>query len=145
MRLEAIGYWAYPDADVELYPDPRKLVGTWDRGQRPAVLRYLERGSVFEAYRGFSFCRFDCGIDDRDMGSRDLFDGVWVWPEGLAHYVEFHSVRLPERFVQHVLAHGRQRMPSAPARREGLIDESGWLAWGREQGALGSPRPARGR
>lgn len=25
------------------------------------------------------------------------------WPEGLAHYVTDHDVRLPERFVQHVL------------------------------------------
>ena len=35
------------------------------------------------------------------MGSRDLTDGVWVWPEGLAHYVRDHGVVLPTSFIEH--------------------------------------------
>lgn len=35
------------------------------------------------------------------MGSCDFTDGVWIWPEGLAHYVEKHDVILPDDFVQH--------------------------------------------
>jgi hypothetical protein len=27
---------------------------------------------------------------------------VFIWPEGLTHYVVVHDVRLPERFVEHV-------------------------------------------
>jgi hypothetical protein len=49
---------------------------------------------------GYSFCRFVCGIADWDMGSADFCDGDWLWPEGLAHYVEKHSVRLPDEFIE---------------------------------------------
>ena len=49
---------------------------------------------------GYSFCRFACGTPDEEMGSIDLYDGVWVWPEGLAHYVECHSVCLPDEFIE---------------------------------------------
>ena len=36
------------------------------------------------------------------MGSRDFSDGAWIWPEGLHHYVEIHSVRLPAEFINHI-------------------------------------------
>lgn len=36
-------------------------------------------------------------------GRSHLTDGVYVWPEGLAHYVELHNVHLPQEFVDHVL------------------------------------------
>jgi hypothetical protein len=32
----------------------------------------------------------------------ELSDGVFIWPESLAHYVEVHDVRHPGRFVEHV-------------------------------------------
>jgi len=54
---------------------------------------------------GYSYCRFDCGIPDCEMGSIDLYDGVWVWPQGLVHYVEFHSVCLPYEFIQTMRSH----------------------------------------
>jgi len=38
-----------------------------------------------------------------DMGRGELTDGVYMWPEGLAHYLEKHNVRLPQEFVDHVL------------------------------------------
>jgi len=43
------------------------------------------------------------------LGRSDMTDGVYVWPEGLAHYVEHHNVRLPHQFVQHVLSQPRLR------------------------------------
>jgi len=33
------------------------------------------------------------------MGCVDYFDGIWEWPQGLAHYVEKHSVVLPQEFI----------------------------------------------
>jgi hypothetical protein len=38
------------------------------------------------------------------MGSHDLTDGVFVWPEGYAHYIEKHDVKPPREFIEHVLA-----------------------------------------
>lgn len=89
---------------------------------------------MFESYRAGTFCRFACGVASRELGRRDLTDGAWVWPEGLAHYVEAHGVRLPDRFVRHAVK-AKLPEPIELGEREGLIDETSWLAWGREQGA----------
>jgi len=138
-RLEAIGYWGYPLV-ASRYPDPQRLVGRWAPARRAAVVAYLQRGALFERYGGYSFCRFACGATSRAMGCRDRFDGAWIWPEGLAHYVEVHGVRLPERFIRHALRRGDAPMPTRPPRREGLIDEASWLAWGQR-----ASRPASGQ
>jgi hypothetical protein len=34
------------------------------------------------------------------MGDSDLTDGIWVWPQGLEHYVRHHHIRLPGQFIQ---------------------------------------------
>ena len=47
---------------------------------------------------GMSYCRFGCGWN----GAAERSDGVWVWPDGLAHYVERHHVMLPQAFVAHM-------------------------------------------
>lgn len=125
--LEAIGYW-FNDHAPSAYPRPQRLVGAWDPAQRAAVLAYLRAGDVLETYRGKSFCRFACG--ERDMGHRDFTDGRFAWPEGLAHYVEAHAVRLPDHFIAHVLANAPRTEPSG--RR---IDDAPWFAWGKAQGA----------
>ena len=44
------------------------------------------------------------------MGDSDLYDGEWIWPTGLAHYVEFHTVRLPEEFIK-TMARNSWRRP----------------------------------
>lgn len=49
-------------------------------------------------YMGYSPCRL-CGMNN---GALELSDGVYVWPEGLRHYVVDHDVRLPQEFVSHV-------------------------------------------
>ncbi|HEY1188039.1 MAG TPA: hypothetical protein VGE74_10300 [Gemmata sp.] len=76
------------------------------------------------------------------MGGRDLTDGVWMWPEGLAHYVECHAVRLPDEFVSTMESHGWEppRPPQLPpATRAALASERGgkianvwfwkWWSW----------------
>jgi hypothetical protein len=40
---------------------------------------------------------------DKQNGSGEFTDGTYAWPEGLAHYVYDHKVRLPEEFVRHAL------------------------------------------
>ncbi|WP_419702732.1 hypothetical protein [Promicromonospora sp. NFX87] len=54
---------------------------------------------VARVYRGMSSCRF-CG---ELVGHREQTDGTYLWPEGLAHYVAEHDVRLPAEFVRHAL------------------------------------------
>ena len=70
------------------------------------------------------------------MGRTDLTDGTFVWPDGLAHYVERHDVRLPEQFAAHVCAsHGVIAPFALPTIRFGLFDVAPWIDWGRAQAA----------
>ena len=100
--MKLIGYWRNPeDPETSEYPDPANLVDpSWDEEERFRVVSYLKQGRMICGARGLSWCRFQCGCPDLDMGSRELSDGEWVWPEGLAHYVEAHLVRLPDEFIQ---------------------------------------------
>src|SRR5688572_4274328 len=98
--MKLIGYWMGSLLDGNL-PVPQELVGEMSDSVREAVCAYLRDGKLFETYCGLSWCRFDCGVDDREMGHREFTDGEWVWPEGLVHYVSVHSVSLPEEFIAH--------------------------------------------
>ncbi len=103
--LNAVGYWITGLQDEKL-PAPQEVVGVMPADQRARLVEYLAAGMTRETWLGMSWCRFGCGIDHGLMGSRDLTDGVWVWPEGLAHYVREHQVILPDEFVAQALSRG---------------------------------------
>jgi len=116
MRLILIGYWKGP-RDPR-WPDPQAFVDpSWDAEEREDVADYLRYGMVSGAFMGLSECRF-CG---KRNGSLELTDGVYVWPQGLAHYLIEHGVRLPRVFVEHVY---RLR----DATEEAQVDGDWWLA-----------------
>jgi len=103
--LVGVGYWVDPQSPgTEALPDPTRLVDLkWDENERRQVAEYLRNGNEYRSWPGESWCRFDCGIDDREgMGTHDLTDGVFFWPEGFAHYLEKHQVKPPEEFLAHV-------------------------------------------
>src|SRR5262245_56534732 len=58
----------------------------------------LIQGLVLTSFRGWDNCLFHCDL--RVVGTKELTDGVWLWPEGLYHYVERHSVCLPDEFIE---------------------------------------------
>lgn len=94
-----IGYWSDASGDAN-WPSPTEFVDpSWDPDERDLVEYYLQSGKITRAYMGYSKCRF-CG---RNNGDLELTDGFYVWPDGLAHYVADHGVRLPRQFVHHVL------------------------------------------
>jgi hypothetical protein len=76
------------------------------------------------------------------MGSSDLSDGFWVWPEGLAHYIEDHHVVLPDDFIRHVLAAPSCRLdcelPELATQPDGSsrlpVTYEFWLNWARDHG-----------
>lgn len=94
-----IGYWRnelHPE-----YPDPADLVDeSWDENERHAVWAYTVGGTMAYSFMGLSPCR-QCG---KPNGALELTDGVYQWPDGLAHYVMEHAVRLPQEFVDHALS-----------------------------------------
>jgi hypothetical protein len=131
LELILIGYWKGENA--ERWPDPAAFVDHgWDELERDDVARYLTQGFVARTWMGYSPCRF-CG---KSNGAIDLTDGVYLWPEGFAHYVEDHGVRPPAEFVEHVLAM-MERFDSM------RVDDSWWLSQrrGGRGGRLGE-RPA---
>lgn len=86
-------------AETSRWPDPRSFVdATWASSERRLVVDFLERCTRVNQSRGLSACRF-CG---KMNGSAEITDWVYCWPEGLAHYVDVHEVRLPDAFVSHV-------------------------------------------
>jgi hypothetical protein len=95
--LRLVGYWndrSAPDG----WPDVRAFRDEdLPPSERDAVLAYLRSGTVIGASAGYSICRL-CGVPN---GSTELTDGEYfVWPEGLSHYVESHSVRLPAEVLE---------------------------------------------
>jgi hypothetical protein len=103
--MKRIGYWMESLLEENL-PLPQELVGMMSDSVRDAVCAYLRGGRRFEVYLGFSWCRFHCAADDREMGCREFTDGEWVWPEGLVHYVSVHGVLLPEEFIARATSGG---------------------------------------
>jgi hypothetical protein len=73
-------------------------------GDRARFADYLAAGMEHEFYIGYPECRFDCGIDRMLMGCRDLSDGTWLGPQGLAHDAREHDIILPEEFVEDALS-----------------------------------------
>jgi hypothetical protein len=122
--LKPIGWWVSPQSVSEL-PAPQELMEDLLPADRDALGRYLAEGLRLVQYRGYSWCRFSCGIADSNMGSWDLTDGIWVWPEGLAHYIDTHSVGLPQEFTKHALAGPAATMPE----KSEPYDDKYWTAW----------------
>ncbi|MCA8914742.1 MAG: hypothetical protein KDB90_04955 [Planctomycetes bacterium] len=131
MPLKRIGYWFETPGVDSKYPLPQVLQTEYSTEQRNRLSQYLREGSRINQYRGYSWCRFGCGECDEKMGSAELTDGTWVWPEGLAHYVSEHSVSLPAEFVNGI----RSRKPLA-ADAESPVSDEAWVSWAIEQGAV---------
>jgi hypothetical protein len=101
-NLRRVGFWR-SDQQPTL-PDPRVLVDTnWDAAERMRVIDYLESCYYIPvAQGGPSWCRFGCSPRPADIGTQDLTDGVWVFPEGLVHYIRSHGVKPPVEFLEHM-------------------------------------------
>ena len=134
-----IGYWFHPEESS--YPHPQDFVrGNWlDARSLAALLLYLRSAPQFVAYRGLSWCRFSCGVDKRTMGNREFSDGLWVWPEGLAHYVEHHDVFLPDEFVSRAIS-GPPPSSLPASASQCSVDFEFWLTWARKHSANGHDR-----
>jgi hypothetical protein len=72
----------------------------WDEEERHGVSQYLASGTTARTFMGRSVCRL-CGVSN---GYAEYSDGTYIWPAGLAHYVDEHDVRLPDEFVQHAIS-----------------------------------------
>ena len=112
LLVTLIGFWR--SERTPGWPDPVDFIDEdWDLSERQQVSDYLDHGGVQVPWMqmGWSWCRI-CSTEDGDEpyssnGTGEFSDGVYLWPEGLSHYVRDHSVRLPRDIVTHMCgAHG---------------------------------------
>lgn len=129
--LKMVGYWPVTAlSETSRYPDPTALVcPRWREQDRAKIAAYLRAGVIHNQWRGHSYCRFKCGVPHAEMGSRCLTDGDWVWPEGLAHYIEQHQVRLPDEFAATMEQNGWTIPEDAEKWASRHADDSFWVAW----------------
>jgi hypothetical protein len=133
---KGVGYWGEGEGPSGL-PRPQSLVRTgWQANDLNRIAAYLRGGHVFGAWCGLAGCRFTgCG---QVLGSCDLTDGEWVWPQGLEHYLLQHAVCLPDAFVATMRANAWE-LPAAGSRidLDRVLDAGGgpfgdlsdWIAW----------------
>ena len=67
----------------------------------------------------------DCRLCGRVNGSAEFTDGVYLWPEGLAHYVREHSVKLPNEVLAHIRRRYEEMVALAPRSPED-VDRDWW-------------------
>lgn len=95
--LRPVGYWTSRAGDG--LPDPRGLMSVkWERDRRSLIAAYLGSAPVLDTLDAKQTCVI-CGADG---GRRERTDGVWRWPETLAHYVAQHGVKLPDELIAHM-------------------------------------------
>lgn len=100
VTLKLFGYW-YSDQEP-YYPHPELFIDeNFDPEIRDWVIRYLKFSFPVHHYRGFSFCRFNCG--GIPPGTSDNSDGEFIFPSGFIHYVEKHHVKPPQEFIDKVI------------------------------------------
>ncbi|MBM7494950.1 hypothetical protein JOD64_006172 [Micromonospora luteifusca] len=136
--LRLIGYWW--GSDEPGWPDVNQFVDEGlDPGESERVALYLSSGTAWVAAAGLSPCRL-CGVGN---GSAELTDGShFIWPEGLAHYVRDHQVRLPAQITE--VMYGESAPVDASRFEQDLdagdlsIDDEWWRT-------LGDTRPAAAR
>jgi|GEM_PF-516082 len=132
-KLHAIGYWCSErgDSDVEPgLPHPRTLVQDEQPTDIGQIVAYLKAGHVYSTWLGYSYCRFEDGPPDEEMGTQDCTDGVFSWPQGLPIYVERYQVRLPAAFIERVRSLN-YRMPVVDSVQfaDSELDFAYWLRW----------------
>lgn len=98
LTVKRVGFW-WSKMEPWLPRAQDHVDASWNLHERAMVIRYLERPThKSEAFFGESNCRF-CG---KANGCRDVTDGVYVWPDGLSHYLRSHGVKPPAEFIEHV-------------------------------------------
>jgi hypothetical protein len=96
--LTPVGFWRAAEGDADdARPWPRAASCALPAAARELMLRYLTAHGMVESYEhGAARCRLGCA---RPLGCAALTDGVFVWPEGFAHYVAAHGAGVPRALL----------------------------------------------
>jgi hypothetical protein len=106
--LPHIGYWAADKDPMRDHYESRHIMLPWPEDfldpewkghEKTMVFSHLRSAPDIRCFDGFAKCR----LCNTMVGSTDKSDGSYVWPSGLAHYVEAHSLRPTPDFVHHII------------------------------------------
>lgn len=123
-ELSRIGYWASPGDEDSPYPIPVPDTPL-SAPDKALLLSYLKGGATLHQYRGSSMCRI-CG---KINGSTEKTDGMFLWPSGLAHYLEDHDVEIPQSLLIHARKHmGVAHVPT-DLKPSAMFSDDFWLQW----------------
>jgi hypothetical protein len=101
-----LGWW-----EEELgssFPSIRaSMNGSYCEDEIKMITSYLSNGLCdFEIGNARTGCLFGCRVKAETHSSgiltSPITDGVFVWRADLAHYVQFHEVKLPDIFYTHI-------------------------------------------
>lgn len=109
MTLIEVGFWrrfedkSVDPGDLRPWPSSPSFASDGsdiDIHQKETLLEYLSLGLIESYEFGYATCRV-CGYHCDEMGCCSLSDGIYVWPEGLNHYINEHDIILPKDFINH--------------------------------------------
>ena len=100
MRVRHVGFFSDLPHGIPSEPSVESLVASCPQQDEDRLVNYLRCGVLFIACPGV--VRDVLSKSDSIIGcAHILTDGVWAWPEDLAHYVSRYHVRLPSAFAEH--------------------------------------------
>lgn len=135
--LKAIGFWN--GYNENRFIDPSALVDEgWEDSNKGKIIAYLNGFPRINHQNGYSYCRFGCNegsMFDPNMGCAERSDGIWVWPEGLVHYVDDHYIKLPSEFVDTMKSNDFKCVDDVG---QGIVDYGFWEDWCNKVRGLGN-------
>jgi hypothetical protein len=97
----------------------------WETHNKEGVVNYLKKGTMLSAYMGFSNCR----LCDNMLGTKDLSDGFFVWPEQFDHYITEHNLVIPEYFYEYIKEHNYEPEKIEESIGGNKIELEMWNEW----------------
>ena len=101
MKLHRVGFFRELEYGDPLGPSLRDAVRSSVTYDKKALMKYLSSAAWFAWAPGLAGDVLNPSASFSDPYAI-LTDGVWVWPESLAYYVETYNVELPYEFLEHV-------------------------------------------
>lgn len=100
VELQLIGFFRELSHDHADGPSLRESIGDVARPNEGKLVSYLRNGTLAISSPGPVWDTID---KHGPIGTASIrTDGVWAWPEVLAHYVEVYHVLLSREFLDHV-------------------------------------------
>ncbi|AWM40392.1 hypothetical protein GobsT_63900 [Gemmata obscuriglobus] len=100
------GFFCWESTQDDVFPSLGRLLdASWQVADRAELLEYLRQTPVCWSTQP-SYCPCSlCGESLTDNATW-RWDGEWLWPHTLAHYVERHGLRLPDALVARIRGRG---------------------------------------